>query len=258
MRRHGPMVLGLARRCVGDWQTAEDVFQAAFLLLARKAHTIRRPESLPCWLHSITFRLARQVRESRSRRREQEAQARLPVPPTPLDELTAREWLTVLDEELRVLPDLLRAPLILCCLEGLSQEEAARRLGCSAEAVRGRLERGRDRLRRRLEKRGLLLPAVMGGVLLIVESAGAVPAALLESTLNAVQTGAGVKSTASTLVWEVILSMQVTRMKAFALVVLLAVMGASLGLLGLRLAVHGESPVGVTAGTGLPERSTPA
>src|ERR1700733_6839386 len=64
MRRHGPMVWALARRCLGDSHAAEDVFQAAFLLLARKVNTIRRPESLPCWLHSITFRLARQARQA--------------------------------------------------------------------------------------------------------------------------------------------------------------------------------------------------
>jgi DNA-directed RNA polymerase specialized sigma24 family protein len=110
MCRHGPMVLGLARRGVGDWQDAEDVFEATFLLLARKVHTIRRPESLACWLHGVAFRFARQARRSRSRRREHEAQARPPAPSTPLDELTAREWLTVLDEELRGLPEPVRAP----------------------------------------------------------------------------------------------------------------------------------------------------
>src|SRR5262249_38126980 len=161
MRRHGPMVLGLARRCVGDWQIAEDVFQAAFLLLARKVHTIRRPESLPCWLHSVTFRLARKARQSRPRRQEWEAHAHASPPPTPLDELTAREWLTMLDEELRALPEPVRGPLILCCLEGLSQEEAARRLGCSPGAVKGRLERGRNRLRQRLQQRGLTLTAAL-------------------------------------------------------------------------------------------------
>lgn len=252
LRRHGPMVLGLARRCVGDAHTAEDVFQATFLLLARKVHTIRRPESLPCWLHSITFRLARQARQSRSRRREQEAQARPPISRNPLDELTAREWLTVLDEELGALPEAVRAPLILCCLEGLSQEEAARRLGCSAGAVRGRLERGRDRLRRRLEKRGLLMPAVLGGSLLMAESAGAVPPALAESTLSAAQTGAGVTPAASALAQEVMLSMQFNRMKAFAVVVL-AVMGTGLGLVGLRLTAHEKLPAGAAAGADLPE-----
>src|SRR5438445_493603 len=84
-----------------------------------------------------------------------------PVPPPaaagadPLEELTARELLTVLDEEVGRLPDAYRAAVVLCCVEGLSQEEATRRLGWSPGSVRGRLERGRALLRRRLERRGL-------------------------------------------------------------------------------------------------------
>jgi RNA polymerase sigma factor (sigma-70 family) len=249
MRRHGPMVLGLARRCVDDWQTAEDVFQAAFLVLAHKVHTIRRPESLPCWLHSITFRLARQARQSLARRREHEPHARLSEPPTPLDELTAREWLSVLDEELNDLPEPLRAPLILCCLEGLSQEEAAKRLGCSAAAVRGRLERGRNRLRQRLEKRGLLLPAVLGGSLLINPSARAVPPALADSTLNAARTGTGATPAASALAREVLQGMLVNRMRLLAVAVLLAIVGSALGLTGLRRVAR-EEAVGTTVAAG--------
>src|SRR5690242_15830349 len=88
LRRHGPMVLKLARRILGDGQLAEDVFQATFLLLSRKGRTIRRPEALPCWLHGVAYRLAVQARRSRSRRREREAGVRPSSPPTPLDELT--------------------------------------------------------------------------------------------------------------------------------------------------------------------------
>src|SRR5262249_30494878 len=156
---------------------------------------------------------------------QQEARVRPAVPPSPLDELTAREWLTVLDEELRALPEPVRAPLILCCLEGLSQEEAARRLGCSPGAVKGRLERGRNRVRQRLEKRGRVLPAVLGGSLLVAGSAGAVPSVLFESTLNVARTGAGATPAAQALAREVMRSMFVNRLKAVAAVVLLAVTG---------------------------------
>src|SRR5262249_9209899 len=78
LQRHGPMVLRLARRVVGDWQVAEDVFQATFLTLARKAHTIHRPESLPCWLHGVARRLALRARRSRLRRQERERHVRRP------------------------------------------------------------------------------------------------------------------------------------------------------------------------------------
>jgi RNA polymerase sigma factor (sigma-70 family) len=189
LQRHGPMVVALARRVVRDAQAAEDVFQAAFLTLARKAQTIRRPEALAAWLHGVTYRLALRARHSRLRRRQEEGHARTPAPPTPLDELTAAELLAVLDEELQTLPENYRGPVLLCSLEGLSQEEAARRLGCTAAAVKGRLERGRARLRLRLQKRGLALPAVLAGSLLVSGATAAVPPVLARATLMAAVKG---------------------------------------------------------------------
>jgi RNA polymerase sigma factor (sigma-70 family) len=251
MHRHGPMVLALARRCVGDSHTAEDVFQAAFLVLARKVHAIRRPDSLPCWLHSITFRLAQQARLARARHQEQETLARPRIPRTPLDELTAREWLTVLDEELDDLPESIRAPLVLCCLEGLSLEEAAKRLGCSSGAVKGRLERGRKRLRQQLEKRGLMLPAVLGGSLLITEAAHAVPPALVESTLNVARTGIGARPAALALAREAMRGMFVNRLKIVVALMLLVVTSGGLGAVALRQGAHDKAPAekAVAAGT---------
>ncbi len=224
LHRHGPMVLGLARHVAEDWQTAEDVFQATFLMLARRAQAIRRPESLSCWLHGVAFRLALRARHSRRRRTEREAHGRNTSPPTPLDELSARELLVVLDEELQNLSENYRAAVILCCLEGLSQEEAAKRLRCSPGAVKGRLERGRNQLRRRLERRGLMMPAVLGGTLLLTDSAHALPSSLLHLTLNAVRTSAATTPAAAALVREAMRSTMVNRMKAIgAAVVLLAV-----------------------------------
>jgi RNA polymerase sigma factor (sigma-70 family) len=111
------------------------------------------------------------MRRGRQQRQERETHSRQAAAPTPLDELTALDFLAVFDEELQSLPENYRAPLILRCLEGLSQEEAAGRLGCSAGAVKGRLERGRNQLRLRLAKRGLMLPAVLAGPLLVAGSA---------------------------------------------------------------------------------------
>jgi RNA polymerase sigma factor (sigma-70 family) len=246
MHRHGPMVLSLARRIVADEQLAEDVFQATFLLFWRKASTIRRPESLSCWLHGVAHRLARQTQ--RSRQRQQEREARLPPssPPKPLDELTAQEFLSILDEELDQLPETARAPLILCCLEGLSREEAARRLNCSSDAIKGRLERGRQRLRQRLEKRGLTLPAVFGGTLLLAGTPSVVPAALMQTTLKAAINGVGTTPAVAALIQETMRMMIVHKLKTITVVGILFAFGSlGVGMMALRPQVGGEcaSPV---------------
>src|SRR5438105_9770667 len=98
MRRHGAMVLGLARRIVRDHQLAEDVFQATFLILSRKARAIRGRDSLAAWLHRVAFRLA--VRAKKNRRRSEKIGSAVSPNRDALDELTAREFLTILDEEL--------------------------------------------------------------------------------------------------------------------------------------------------------------
>ncbi len=163
--RHGPMVHGVCRRALRDAGAAEDVAQAAFLVLARKAKSIRRPESLPAWLHRTARLLSLKYRQADARRRKRETQSLLLAPARtstdPLDELTVRELLEIFDEELQRLLERYRVPLILCCLEGRSQEEAARQLGWSTGSVKGRLERGRERLHDQLVRRGLSLSAAL-------------------------------------------------------------------------------------------------
>jgi RNA polymerase sigma factor (sigma-70 family) len=164
VERHGPLVLGVARRLLGDAHAAEDVFQAVFLVLARKAGTLRRPEALAGWLHGVARRLSLKARAAAAARKA--CESRRPANPAataadPLDELTARELLTILDEELGRLPEVYRLPLLLCCVEGRTQEEAARQLGCTPGSLKGRLERGRDRLHARLVRRGLTLSAAL-------------------------------------------------------------------------------------------------
>jgi RNA polymerase sigma factor (sigma-70 family) len=163
VRRHGALVLGVCRRVLHDAHEAEDAFQAVWLVLARKAATVRPAEDLAAWLHGVAHQVARNALRSRARRRRREASARpAPAQRDPLDELTAGELLLVLDEEIQRLPRLYRLPVVLCCLEGLSLEEAAGRLGWTPGSVKGRLERGRKRLHQRLAKRGVTLEAVLG------------------------------------------------------------------------------------------------
>src|SRR5215468_8855333 len=73
--RHGPMVLGLCRRLLGNGHDADDAFQDTFLTLARSAPAVRHPEALACWLHGVALRLARKARTAAERRRRREARA---------------------------------------------------------------------------------------------------------------------------------------------------------------------------------------
>jgi len=153
MARHGPMVLGTARRLVENSHDAEDVFQAVFLSLARLAKSIRHGQALPAWLHKATCRIAAKFRANRL------------VPSVPPPEryeqcgpgagIVWREVCQALDEELQRLPEQLRSPLLLCYLSGLSRDEAAKQLGWSLGTLKRRLEEGRKALRIRLERRGI-------------------------------------------------------------------------------------------------------
>ncbi|HYT93842.1 MAG TPA: sigma-70 family RNA polymerase sigma factor, partial [Gemmataceae bacterium] len=188
--RHGPMVLGVCRRVLRDVRDAEDVLQATFLILARKAASLSRPEALAAWLHGTAYRLALRCRRADQRRRQHETQAVPPVPvrppQDPLDDLTARELLAILDEEVQRLPEVYRLPVLLCCLNGHTQEEAARLLGCTPGAVKGRLERGRQSLQQRLARRGLAAPVVFAALELARGLASAaVPAAMAHTITRA-------------------------------------------------------------------------
>jgi RNA polymerase sigma factor (sigma-70 family) len=184
MARHGPMVLGVCRRILGDMQDAEDVFQATFLVLSRKAAKLRRPEALASFLYGVAVRLARKARASAKRRKLVQPSAEAPEPvdprPQPLDVLTGRELLAVLDAEIARLPERYRLPLLLCLLQGKTVEEAARHLGWSIGSLRGRLERGREKLRQRLGRRGLGLS--VGAVALLAPAV--VPEKLLADSLR--------------------------------------------------------------------------
>lgn len=195
VRRHGPMVRGVCRRLLAHEQDAEDAFQATFLVLARKAAAVRRPESLPGWLYGVACRTALRAKVHRARR---PCPDRLYLATTadPADELTWGEVRGVLDEELGRLPEKYRAPLVLCYLEGRTQDEAARQLGWGKDVLRGRLDRGRERLRRRLTQRGVALSA---GLFAATLTPTAVSAALVETTARAATTFAagGTASTAA-------------------------------------------------------------
>src|SRR5262249_38076663 len=128
LERHGPMVLGVCRQVLGA-HDAEDAFQATFLILARKAASVRRQASLAAWLQRGAVNVARTARAGAARRRAHERQAVLMARATPAEDEALREWQPILHEEVDRLPPKYRVPVVLCYFEGRTHDEAARQLG---------------------------------------------------------------------------------------------------------------------------------
>lgn len=174
--RHGTLVLNVARRLLRHAADTEDVFQATFLTLARKASAIRRGTSLSSWLYKVAYRLALRVRQVASRR-ERQMQFGLDTVESP-EEQSDAELRTLLAEEVNRLPERYRAVVVLCYLQGATTEEAARVLGCPRGTVLSRLSSARQRLRRRLVRRGIA-PAVAVTAAVFGETATATPSVAL-------------------------------------------------------------------------------
>jgi RNA polymerase sigma-70 factor (ECF subfamily) len=228
VERHGPMVLRVCRRVLRDPHDAADAFQATFLILARRARSIRRHESVGSWLYGVALRVSWEARSTAARRRmhQQKAAALSPrsaVDPEP-DDLGR-----VVHEELGRLPEQFRAAIVLCDLEEHTCEEAARLLGWPVGTVKSRLARGRERLRPGLARRGLdpsLLSFPLAGAL--SGPAPTVPAALAEATVRATlcestqrAAAAGIVSAAVAALTEgVIRAMFLARLKLVAAILL--------------------------------------
>jgi RNA polymerase sigma factor (sigma-70 family) len=185
--RHGPMVLRVCRRLLGHEQDIEDAFQATFLALARKAGSLTKREALGSWLYKVAYRVALDARSFSARLAAREkAFATLPVVEAPHDiaqEVAQRELYGHLDAEIQRLPRKYREPVVLCHLEGKTQEEAARELGWARGTVSTRLIHARELLRRRLQRHGEAFPAT---ALLPVLASRALPVKLAQMTLRAV------------------------------------------------------------------------
>lgn len=238
VERHGPMVLGVSRRIVGDANAADDVFQATFLVLVRKAAHLRQWGSLGNWLYTVAYHLALKTRAQEARRRAREKEV-IDMPQAPADGAWA-ELRPVLDAELGRLPDKYRSAIVLCYLEGKTNEEAARALGWPTGTLKVRLMRARDLLRARLARRGLTLSAPVLAPALAEPASAAVPPLLYETTLNAVTlfaagnaTAAGAVSGRAVLMAEGVLkTMFLTKLKAAAAVLIAVVlMGTGAGAL---------------------------
>jgi RNA polymerase sigma factor (sigma-70 family) len=244
VQRYGPLVLGVCRRVLRHAHDAEDAFQATFLVLARNAAAIRKQESVGSWLYGVAHRVALKAKAEAARRH-----VHLRIAPSssltePLADLTWRELCSALDEELTRLPDKYRAPLLLCYLEGQTQDEAAARLGWARGTLKRRLERGREILRGRLLRRGLTLSAGLFATAL-VEHHATVPAALASAAVHAAAatTTAGITAgMLATLVESATPATYATKLKiAVGLILIMAVTGVGGGYLTLH-ALATKSP----------------
>jgi RNA polymerase sigma factor (sigma-70 family) len=236
--RHGGAVLGQCRRLLRHEQDAEDAFQAVFLILLRKAGSVGKRQALASWLYKVAFRAALRLRRRQQSRRERPAVDVAAADATP--ELLWRDLRPVLDEEVRRLPEIYRTPFILCYLQGLTNEDAARQLGCPRGTILSRLAWARQRLRDRLTRRGLALSAAaLTTCLSVAEASAALPAALVQTTVNAASLFAAgtpvagaVSAQAISLTQGVLRDMFLTKLKIVT-AVLLGVGAMALGVAGL-------------------------
>ncbi len=239
--RHGNMVLAAARRILGNTHDAEDVCQAAFILIAKKAATHRWQPSIAAWLHRTAHLLALKSRTAAARRVRREERAGSRMPNNPLTEMSGQELLAVLDEELLALPESLRAPLVLCYLQGATRDEAAERLGIPLGTLKNHLERGRDQLHAALVRRGLSLSTVLLGMMLTRSSSSGASELLSHKTATAaasVAAGRPIAEAVSGSVCQMVeggfRTMVSTKVKAILAVLLLGGLVASTGAIAGR------------------------
>jgi RNA polymerase sigma factor (sigma-70 family) len=236
VRRHGPMVLGVCRRLLGDAHAAEDAFQATFLVLVRRARAVPWRESLGGWLHGAAWRVALRAKKVGAASRA--GLVRLGSPqlhsPDPSEEAAARELRRVLDQELQGLPAKYRAPLVLCDLEGKTHEQAARELGWPKGSLAKRLDGGRERLRARLVRRGVALSAAALAALVTKEATASVPTASLAAAALLAADG-GASTAAAALAKGVVQAMWLTKMLTAAVLVLaLTAVGGVVGVKAIQ------------------------
>jgi RNA polymerase sigma-70 factor (ECF subfamily) len=228
VERHGAMVRQVCRGVLRDPQDTADAVQATFLVLARNARGIRKAGSVGPWLHGVALRVAACARRALARRRHHERRwAEAAVPPIHDPGVESDDLPAVVHEEVDRLPERLRVPVVLCYLEGQTCEAAAHQLGIPAGTVKSRLAHARERLRERLERRGLAPSAA-----LFAQDGGRapMPRALADATARAAAGGA-VSPQVSSLVERVLVMIFWSRIK-IAVALLLAVGGVALGTAG--------------------------
>jgi RNA polymerase sigma factor (sigma-70 family) len=232
VRRHGPMVIGVCRRILRDEHDAEDAFQAAFLILAQKAASVVKRESLSCWLYQVAYHAALEACSARSRRRARERPVNDAAHPE-IAPVETQDWRPLLDRELNALPEIYRSAIILCDLQGRTRKEAARQLRIPEGTLSSRLATAHKMLARRLTRSGLTLSGgALAAAILEGTASAQVPASLVGSTATAAALAAAQQlTTAATpavlLMRGVLKTMLLNKLKrAVGALVILAALGA--------------------------------
>ncbi len=228
LERHGAMVLRVCQRMLADPNDAEDAFQATFLVLLRRAGSIRDRDSVAAWLHGVAVRVGSRARVEAARRRRIERQGSAPAigrnaDPDHLD------LADLIDGELARLPEKYRRPIVLCYLEGLTHEGAAARLGWPVGTVRGRLARGRDLLRSRLVRRGATVTSALAAVEAITTPARAAVPSLIRESIVRLATGS-IVATGQVAAWVAGVSAGMVTRRVIAAVMAVGLFGSGIGL----------------------------
>jgi RNA polymerase sigma factor (sigma-70 family) len=245
LRRHGPMVHGVCWRVLHQAQEAEDAFQATFLVLARNLRSVRNRDSLSSWLHGVAYRVALKAKaRANSRCRHERRGAARAIGAS--EDATWTELRNALDVELGLLPERWRLPLILCYLEGRTQDEAAQLLRVSKNTLRRRLAAGRTALGRRL-RRGGLAPSVALATLLLSDSMtrASVPASLVLATVGIIVPGGGGVTPGVAALADGVLVSAMTKLNVAATVV--AVVGGAALIAAPLQSAHRAANMEVTA-----------
>ena len=239
--RHGPMVLGVCRHLLRDVHSADDAFQAVFLVLARRAGSIRQPDLLGPWLHGVATRIARKARAQASRREQCEVEMNNieSVGPEADANSFAGDDAAVLHEEIGRLPERYRRAVVLCHFEGLTHGEAARRLGCAPGTVGSLVSRARELLRTRLGRRGLTASSFAMAVALEPKVVtAAVPSALERATVRAALSFASKRAVVAGIVSKSVVELACGALKTMTLNKA-AITGAFVIVLGFAAAAGG-------------------
>jgi RNA polymerase sigma factor (sigma-70 family) len=259
VRRHGPMVLGVCRRVTGHPHDAEDAFQAAFIVLARRAGHLKHPEQLANWLYGVAYRTALEARAARRRVQEQPVSA-APEPAAPDEPDNTDDLRRVIDEELSRLPEKYRSAVVLCDLEGASRAEAAERLSIPEGTLSSRLAHARKVLSERLSRRGVTASALAVAASLGRDAVAAVPRDLVTLTARVASRATAGGAASSTLIAPNVSSLADGVMKAMLVNRLRLALAAvvACGLLGLGAYGLAQVPAPATANNPFVPQDVPA